>query len=318
MKKVLVLLFAVVMSLVLLGCNNSEYQVDGTFTAYSVSVHSNAPQVTYVSVTIEDGKIVGYDIDVRQGSVDETGDSPVYSWNESTKKELGDEYGMTSYGPKYELVDGAWVVTEGENSEYEWYEQAEMIEDFWLNNGVEATETIDGRFSNIAGVTISDSSYSSLALKALELAVAGRFQAILCSADDLYIASMNYSSKGEVTNLMLDVLQGKPTAEGFAWSDKTKQELGDDYGMKLYGDRYEFTEGTWAVVDGETSLYEWYEQANMITDYVEANGWDGTLAPIGGRSGSLDGTTVIDDLAGVTVRTQTLYDVLALLFDKTA
>ena len=58
MKKVLLLLFAVTASLFITSCSTSEFQVDGKFTAYEVSVYSNAPQLTYVTVTIENKEIV--------------------------------------------------------------------------------------------------------------------------------------------------------------------------------------------------------------------------------------------------------------------
>ncbi len=315
MKKVFTLLLAVVVSIILVGCNNSEFQVDGKFTAYEVSVHSNAPQVTYVTVTIEKGEIVDYDIDVRQGVDTETDSVYTYSWNELTKKELANDYNMKTYGTKYDLVDGEWVEVEGESPEYEWYEQANLVEAYLLENGVEAVEEVDGRFSNIAGVTIKNSSYTALAAEAVELAKQGKFQAILCAADDLYIASMMYDKDGNISELTLDVLQGNPSGETFAWKEMTKQELGDNYGMKGLGSAYDYTGGEWVESDEKTAL-EWYEQANLITNYIEANGFDENLEALAGRGGTIDGTTLIDDLAGVTIRSQTLYDVLAALFDK--
>ena len=296
MKKLGLLLLVLVASLALVGCNNSEYKVDGEFTAYEVTVSRNAPQVTMVTVTIEKGKIVGYNIDVRQGNVTQTaGDDEVmdtdddkytYAWNEKTKKELGDDYGMAK-------VEG----------QLEWYEQAALIEAYWLENGVDSvtvnaeTNVID----NVAGVTIKDGGYIALAAASLELAKAGNFQALLCTADDLYTATMTVSEKGVVSALQLDVLQGKPVGATFAWAEKTKQELGDDYGM--------------AKVEGQL---EWYEQANAITDYVLANGWNADLQPVGANGVSLDGTTIIDSLSGVTIKTQGYFDVLADLFASPA
>ncbi len=318
MKKVFLLLLAVVSTLLLISCNDSKYIVDGKFTAYEVSVHSNAPQLTYVTVTIENGEIVGYDINARQGTATISDDEvPVYTyaWNELTKKELADNYNMKSYGTRYELVEGTWVVKTGEKPENEWYEQANLIEEYLLENGVNSVETVEERISNVAGVTITNEGYLALALEAVELAKAGKFQALLCASDDIYITSMEMDSKGEFINLMLDVLQGQPDGETFAWNGKTKQELGDDYGMKGIGSEYEFVGGEWVSSDEKTSL-EWYEQANLITDYIETNGWDENLAAIAGRGGTIDGTALIDDLAGVTVHSQTLYDVLTELFEK--
>jgi major membrane immunogen (membrane-anchored lipoprotein) len=320
MKKLYLLLLAFVSVMVLTSCNTSEFMVDGEFTAYEVSVYSNAPQVTYVTVTISEGEIVEYNIDVRQGSqIVTTGETSEYSyaWKDMTKKELGDDYNMKLYGTKFDLVSGEWVENEDENPEYEWYEQADLIEEYLLENGVDSVELVDERISNVAGVTIKDGGYLALAQAAVDLAKAGKFQAILCSGDDLYVATMEKNEDGETTSLMLDVLQGNPNVDTFAWSEKTKQEVGDDYGMKGIGAAYEFVDGEWLASDGKTSL-EWYEQANLITDYILANGWDENLEAIAGRGGTIDGTTSITDLAGATVHTDTLYDVLAELFDKVA
>lgn len=322
MKKIYLLLLSAVLALVLIGCNTSEFKFDGKFTSYEVSVHHEAPMVTYVTVTIQDGKIFEYDIDVRQGTQEEvTGETTTYSymWNESTKKELGDLYKMKDFGKGLELVDGEWVET-GEKPENEWYEQAALMEEFLLENGVDSLETVkdsddNERISNVAGVTIKDGGYSDLAMEAVELAKAGTFQAIVCKDDDLYIAKMMKSEDDDIESLMLDVLKGNPDGNTFMWSEKTKQEAGVEYSMKNVGKAYEFSDGTWVETDEKTSL-EWFEQANLITDYIIANGWNDNLAALAGRGGTLDGTTLLDDLAGATIHTQTYYDVLKDLFDK--
>lgn len=326
MKKLFVLLVALVTLVVVAGCNGNtttapttqaptteeprEFAADGEFTAYLVGIHSNAPMVTTVTVTIENDEIVGYYIDARQGvdtqtagteTPDDTSDDTwTYVWNELTKKELGDDYNMVEFG-------GAIA---------EWYEQAALIEAFWLENGYDAvTVDGDGVIDNVSGVTIKDGGYSELAAEAVELAKDGVMQAILCSADDLYIATMTVDAEGNFSDLLIDVLQGAPTGGTFAWNELTKQELGDDYGMAGVGGGYTFTDGAW-VSSGETAVLEWYEQVALITDYVTENGWNEDLAAIGGRGATLDGTTLLDDLAGVTIHSQSYYDLLADLFSK--
>jgi hypothetical protein len=331
MKKLFVLFVALITLVVVTGCNGNtttaapttaaptteapttveprEFAADGEFTAYLVGVHSNAPMVTTVTVTIENDEIVGYYIDARQGvdtqtagtdtPEDLTDDTWTYVWNAMTKKELGDDYGMVQFG-------GATA---------EWYEQAALIEAFWLANGYDSvTSDVDTVIDNVAGVTIKDGGYTTLAAEAVQLAKDGKMQAILCSADDLYIATMTVDAEGNFSDLLLDVLQGEPTGATFAWRAETKQELGDEYGMKGAGS-YVFVDGAW-VAGTEPSTLEWYEQAQLITDYVEANGWNEDLAAIAQRGGTIDGTTLLDDLAGVTVRSQSYYDLLADLFAK--
>ena len=290
MKKIILLFFVVFASITLFGCEKSEYQVDGEFLAYAVSIHSNSPMVTSVTVTIEDGKIAGYYIDARQGVdtklagadgiLDTADDTWTYVWNTMTKKELGDDYNM---------VENGGAISE-------WYVQAALIEDYLLANGFDSV-TVDAELliTNVAGVTIKDGGYLALAAEALELAKEGKFQAIYCTADDLVTASMIVSSKGVVSELVLDTLQGKPVAGTFAWATQSKQQLGDAYGM--------------ATVEGQL---EWYEQANAITAYVLENGWSSEIKPVSDRGISLNGTTNL--ITGVTIKTSGYISVLSSLF----
>lgn len=301
MRKVLMLFFVAFAAFTLFGCNSSEYKVDGEFLAYEVSVHGDAPMVTTVSVTIEDGEIAGYYIDARQGKRTLNEETGVYSWtwNEKTKKELGDAYNMVTFG-------GAIA---------EWYVQAELIEAYWLENGVDSIIVKDGVIDNVTGVTIKDGGYIALAKEALELAKAGKFQSVYCSGTDLYIAEMTVS-KGKIETLVLDTLQStrNTTTGSFEWNPNTKQELGSAYGMKGSGGGYKFENGAW-VSSGTTATHEWFEQANIITDWIIANGYDSALKSIGGRGVSLNGTSLVDGTSAVTIRTDGYFTVLKSLFD---
>ncbi|OHE40426.1 MAG: hypothetical protein A2Y16_00605 [Tenericutes bacterium GWF2_57_13] len=324
MKKLILVLFVLIGSFTLLGCNTSEFKVDGEFTAYLPSVSSNKPQVTMVTVTIEDGEIVGYDIDVRQGTRTATGDPAVYSWawNTQTKKELGYNYHMhyntyaaTDTTPTHE----EYITWLDANDKLDWFEQAEVIEAYWLANGYDSIVLVEGEFPAAVGVTISDSGYVALAAEAVANAKLGKFQSIVCSGTDLYSASMIVSAKGVVSELKLDTLQPtKDTAAGtFVWKTQTKQQLGDAYGMKNTGTKYTFAAGVWTA-GADKSTLEWYEQANLITAYILENGWNGDLAPIADRGVSLDGTTLIDACAGVSIKTATYFQVLEALFGAVA
>jgi hypothetical protein len=305
-----------------------EFVADGEFTAYEVGVHYNTPMVTTVTVTIENDEIVGFFIDCIQGTRtqtagadtpdDTTDDVYAFNFNAESKKQKGYAYGMhmgayTASGS--ELTYPEWLEA---NDKLEWFEQAELIETYLLENGV-GSVTVDSAntIDNVSGVTIKDGGYTTLAAAAVQLAVEGKMQAILTSADDLYIATMTVDVEGNFSNLLIDVLQGTPDGATFAWRDQTKQELGDGYGMAGVGGGYTFVDGAW-VSSGSTAVLEWYEQVSLITEYVEENGWNGNLAAIAQRGGTIDGTTLLDDLAGVTVRSQTYYDLLSALFAKMA
>jgi hypothetical protein len=272
-------------------------------------------QVTMVSVIIENGEIVGYNIDARQGTKTQTAgvdtteittdDVYTFAWNTKTKKQLGDAYNMVAYG----------------DAIAEWYVQAGRIEAAMLANGVDSitsdaeTHVID----NVAGVTMKDSSYTKLVAEAVELAKQGKFQAIICSSTDLYMASM-VVEKGEITNLTLDTLQKKSTLANpavFEWNDKTKQALGSEYGMKERGAQYTFANGVWTATENSPT-HEWFEQANLITNYIMETGNVYNLRTLNGRGISVDGSTIVDGLAGVTVKTETYLLVLTDLFSNVA
>lgn len=352
MKKVLALALTLVFAVVMLGCDKTtsattvttpapvavEFNVDGEFTAYAVSVSSNAPVVTSVTVTIEDGEIAGYFIDCRQGKRTATtvGEVTTYSfaWNAQTKKELGFGYKMhystyttwaAAQTPAQTPSDAGYATWMGTaaSEKLEWFEQANLLEAYWLQNGLYSAEvTSAGKFSNVAGVTVSNSSYTALAREAVGLARQGKFQAIDCSGTDLYIAWMIVNELGEVTELELDTLQATTsTTEGtFAWKSFTKQEFGDNYGMDGTGAKYSLVGGVWTASATEKSALEWNEQADLITDYILENGWNGNLKPVtdtasAARGVSLNGTAVLDGFAGVTIKTEHYFTVLGELFD---
>lgn len=316
MKKVFALLFAAVAVLSLAACSEKEFKVDGEFTAFEPGVNGNAQMVTTVTVKVEKGKIISYNIDARQGKRTEVAGDPVtytFTWNEKTKKELGADYAMKDVGPGYKLVDGAWVV-EGK-SQKEWFEQAALIEAKWLADGVDSVTTLEDRIDNVAGVTIKDGSYIKLAKEAVELAKAGKFQTIFTSGTDLYFASMVVDSKGKVSELVINTLQSKIVENVLVWNEKSKQELGAEYGMKDVGPGYKFEAGAW-VVDGKCDT-EWNDQVAVISNYILDNGYV-ELKSIAGRGVSLDGTSLVDGTSSVTIKTDSYFTLLKDLFAKVA
>lgn len=307
MKKAATIFLFLIATLILASCDTVEvrtYFADGIFLAYESSVSRNAPQVTTVYVEIENDAIKGFYIDARQGNRtgDGTTESPyAWSWNEKTKKELGTDYNM--------IVNS--------DIDKEWFEQAAAIEAFWLENGIDAmTKDADGYIDNVTDASIRDA-YSSIAKQALANAVKGEFVSIYASGTDLYSATMTRCSctiQG-IETLKLDVLQSTRDAVTgtFAWNSKTKQELGNDYGMKDVGDSLTFANGAWSN-DGNKSSLEWFEQVNLITNYIITNGFDTSMKPVSDRSVSLDGLTPIDALAGATIKTFGYFVTLKAVF----
>jgi major membrane immunogen (membrane-anchored lipoprotein) len=150
MKKIITLIFVAVMSLTIVACGNKEYKVDGEFTAFEVSYNREVPMITWVTVTIEKGKVTKYFIDAKQAEVNEAGE---FVWNAKSKKELKYDYNMK---PVSEIGK-------------EWFEQAEALEAFMLEKGPEAVTTKDGYIDNVTGVSIKDGGYTALTKKAIAL-----------------------------------------------------------------------------------------------------------------------------------------------------
>jgi major membrane immunogen (membrane-anchored lipoprotein) len=316
LKKLLLVFVVAVSAFLLVSCGERTYAADGVYTAFKWELHSNnGPQVTSVSVTIEKDKVVKYYIDCIQNTKTTAEDGTVsYAFNAKTKKELGNDYKMKGVGPKYEFKDGKWSEVEGKKSELEWFEQAALIEKFFLEKGPEAVETVDGRFTNVeGGVTIKDGGYSELAKEALQMAKDGVVKAWIPSGNSVVFATAKVDKNGKFTELKLDTIQGKVVDGKYVWNAKTKQELGNDYAMKGVGPKYEFKDGDWKVVADAKCEKEWFEQAKIITDYVQTNGIE-ELKSIKERGISKDGSTLID--AGVTIKTDDYIKVLKKLYEN--
>ena len=196
-----------------------------------------------------------------------------------TKNELGDGYNMKLYA----------------GSKYEWYEQAAAVAKYaigktaeQLKNGAvnEAGKASDADLAAVA--TIAIGSYVDAIVAAAENAQALGAEA----GDKLYLASNGSlgssvsagekagtaqldldvvaltENGGTITSCTLDSLQGKVNFDtaGVITSDltkapQTKNQLGDSYNMKLYGN----------------AKYEWYEQAASFCKYVTGKTVDQVL-----------------------------------------
>ncbi|MGM0496141.1 MAG: hypothetical protein ACQERX_05715 [Bacillota bacterium] len=323
MKKLLMVLFVAFLVLGFAACNGddttetdetteqtteaTEFKVDGEFMAFEIGEHYGAPMITSVTVTVEDGEIVDYFIDALQS------DGETLEWNENTKKELGYDYKM-HYGT-YSETDDTPTMAEyetwlDENDKLEWFEQAELIEEYWLENGFDSVDVVDGEIDNVAGVTVSDGGYTTLAAEAVQQAKDGITKAYSVSvhygAPQVVWATLDLDDNGDIEELVIDTLQSTVDEGTFAWNDNTKQELGYDY--KMHYGTYSETDDTPTMAEYETWLedndkLEWFEQVNMITDYIEENGWESSFS-------------VEDSVADVSITTSAYETVLEAVFAK--
>ena len=269
MKKIFSVIALAIMSVILVSCGEKEFAVDGEFTAFELSLNYGVPMYTTVKVEIEDGELKSYYIDARQGEVVEG----KFIWNEKTKKELKEEYGMKPIS----------------DIDKEWYEQAEALEAFMLENGPDAV-TVDGEgyIDNVTGVSVKDGGYTKLAKEALENAKANKVIAFEFgytnqNGPQFTWVEVTTNDKGKVVEIFLDVVQSTSVKDeegvvtGFTWNEKSKKELKEEYGMKVA-----------SAIDKE-----WYEQAAAIEAFILENGPDAV---------SVDENGYIDNITGVSMK----------------
>ena len=186
-----------------------------------------------------------------------------------TKNELGDAYGMKAYG----------------GAKYEWYEQAEALENYAVGKTVEelragavneSGKAADADLASTATITLGGY------VAAIEKAVANAQHLGAQAGDTLKLASLNsladstnfseekmgnaqlnvdvtaITMNGEtITSCAIDSIQAKVPfynggIEGMPAEFPTKNEQGEAYGMKAWGG----------------AKYEWNEQAANFAAYV--------------------------------------------------
>ena len=298
MKKILSFLFLLVVAFSLVACRDKggddnggstpavrTYVADGKYTAFTHSLNYGKPQLTWVTVTIENDQIKSFYIDQLQSGAE--------GWNEKTKKELGYLYAMfPALGNPAEDLEGYKAALEAEGK-LEWFQQAELIEKHFLTTLDVATDE-SGHIQGITGVTIADNDYIALAKKAVENAKAGIVTTFEAGKNQVAFATAKVDKDGKLSNVVLDVRQ----ITNGAWREQTKQELGYLYAMfPALGNPAEDLEGYKAALK-EAGKLEWFEQAALIVE-----GW-------------LNGTITGEDITvvtGVTIKNSSYTNVLNAL-----
>lgn len=255
----------------------------GLYIGTNISESKNAAEengeakydVTIVAVTVDDAGVI------RSCAIDSIGTSVTFDADGvitsdltaaiSTKNELGESYGMKAYG----------------GAAYEWNEQAAALAQYavgktvdQLKNGAvdETGHAVDADLASTATI------YLGGYVSGIEAAVANAQHLGAQADDELRLAIIpgagsSKSAEGEnagtaqldvdvtaltmngetITSCIIDALQAKVSfgADGVITTDltapvQTKNELGENYGMKKYAG----------------SAYEWNEQAAAFAQYV--------------------------------------------------
>ena len=174
----------------------------------------------------------------------------------ATKNEQGDDYGMVAWG-------GAIA---------EWYQQADALAQYCVGKTIDqvltgysedadlatsATIYLGGYVQAVSVAVQNAKDLGAQAGDALKLASVSSLKSSADNAAQLDVDAVAMTMKdGVITSCYLDSLQGKvamdETGVATVGNTKTKNELGDDYGMVAWGG----------------AKYEWYQQAENFCQYV--------------------------------------------------
>lgn len=288
MKKplALLLLLAVALTFALSACGREESYTLGMGTVSAAAKGADGSLVTTVTAAAvllsPAGRIVACRIDsaentlsVADGALPDTG-ALVFS----TKKELGDGYGMQTYG----------------GAKAEWYAEVEAFETFLVGKTRRDVAFLPAREENgglyaadeelAASCTIAVGDMLSAVKKALADPHAAAFTevpaalglAFVTSADDSVpvtetalghaaltttLSAVALGEDGKILGALLDAGEGTASFDregrlSGAASLASKRELGDGYGMSSVGKR------------------EWYLQAAALADHTVGMAWDET------------------------------------------
>lgn len=242
---------------------------NGKFLAFKVT--EGKGDVIWAEVTYRDGELVDVVIEHRQSNkiVDEEGKVKI-AWK-ATKHTQGHKYVLGSGTP--------------------WTDEVKALEDFIVENGVEAVTTFeDGskiKTDVVTGVTIGIGDYLEVVQAAMENAEAGKYVAFEVVEDkgDVVWAELTYNGN-KLQEVLINQVQSTKTVdeEGkvtIAWNDD-KHTLGENY----------------VLGSGNT----WTSEVVLLQDYILANGIeDINLTDDAGHT---------DTVSGVTIKIGTFLDVV--------
>ena len=270
----------------------------------SVNASCAEYDVTLVAVTVDDKGVIEQCIIDSIGTkieFDGTGSLTKVPETVATKNELGDSYGMVAWG----------------GAKYEWYKQAAALADYaegksvaQLKNGAidetgyapdgtdlaaSATIYLGGYVSAIEVAVNNAKHLGAMAGDELRMAATpSATSSVSATADKKGVAQLDVDvtaltvKDGKITSCYIDSLQAKVefdttgTISSDITSFKTKNELGESYGMMAWGG----------------AKYEWNVQASNFAAYVTGK----TASEVAGIAIN-EGTkpTDVDLSAGVTI-----------------
>ncbi len=283
LKKIWAIVLVAVAVVCLAGCKDKKdekrtYVADGSYVAYEYGDNYGAPELTWVTVEIKNDKIADVDINTIQSdaTTDEGGTTTGHTWKAKNKKELGYEYYMfPASGCKTDGVLDVeayktWLSTNGKK---EWFEQVELIEKKIVDDQNADGFTVEaGKVTNVTGVTVSSESYVTLAKAAIQNAKAGKVVAVKAAqygnSAEYVVATADINAKGKLSNVKIDERQNKVVDGKVVWNEKTKQELGYEYGLQrgTLENGWTLSLDEYKTALKENNKLEWFEEVALIVN----------------------------------------------------
>ncbi|MFA6890429.1 MAG: hypothetical protein WCQ80_05385 [Bacilli bacterium] len=280
MKKIISLFILVLLTFTFVGCTPQEdaiertYKADGIYVAWELAdtnadlylsngtkfknaldatVKVTVPVLSLVQVQIHNDEIVGFYIDEFQSkataTVSETDPLDIvfvsFAFNDRSKKELEYAYGMEQLGKLGE-----------------WFIQATVIENNWLENGI--IETVP-----VSSATIYHDTYVTLAMEAVQKAIDGDVSSVYAETNCVHFANGSINEQGKISNITLD-------AHYFNYIDKSDEQFDEtdtDNYLKFAWDAESKYDSYPEMGAGVT----WQAMIDTMVNYINTNGWDGTL-----------------------------------------
>ena len=306
MKRILSVFLVLIAVLTLVACGEKEeprtYMADGQYTAFVAHDNYGKPQLTWVTVTIENDEIKSFYIDQLQSN-------SASEWKSQTKKEL--KFGYRMHG-QYDLSEDDYVAYLRAEGKLEWHEQADLIEKHFLTT-LDVTTDSEGKIQGITNVSIADNQYIALAKQAVENAKAGivnTFKAGIYDGSAIVTsAQAKVNAEGKIVEVKVDELQSTVTEGAFKWNAQTKQQLGYKYGM------HQYTAGIYANLKDDANA----EALAQYTAWVAENGKLEWFQQVDALAAAWLGGANVSDIStvsGVTIADTGYSEVLAKLLSE--
>lgn len=246
MKRIISVLVLALVLFGLVGCGGERtYAADGTFTAWKLTTHEvTFEEEDYVVPSYVTVEVTIQNDEIVDFNIDERQGHAYLGTNRQGEEEVQIAFNDRTKKELWYEYNMEWLADAGE-----WFIQTFAIEREWLETGeIEA----------VSASTMTQSDYVEVAEQAIQNAKDGKVAAFHNGEHydyDVVWVTGEIGADGKISNIAFDA-QIFDTSAG-KWEDETKYE-------------------SYPEMAGGAS---WQDQLDTFTDYINENGWDGTINP---------------------------------------